>query len=126
MGGKVRLGENYMRIVKMIMIRFNDTKTFSEAFINTNFRFNLVGCEFDSDVFIIRIPERFTRHHTLLHTHMIQHTPAFFTPACHKHQKYCIVQTCYNIHNYAHTLFTRHLTLLHMTTFMHQTYSIQK
>ena len=32
MGKTVRSSENYMKIVRTIVIRFNDTKTFSEDF----------------------------------------------------------------------------------------------
>ena len=42
-----------MKTVRMIMIHFNDTRIFSEKFLNTTCHFNLVGCEFELDVFII-------------------------------------------------------------------------
>ena len=69
------------------MISFNDTKTFSVAFQNTNCHFNLVGCEFEFNACILIIPARFTRHHRILHTHRMQHTIYIFAPACHMHQK---------------------------------------
>ena len=40
----------------MKMIHFNDTKTFSEAFRNRNWHFNLVGFKFEFDVCVLGPP----------------------------------------------------------------------
>ena len=44
-----------MKYFIMRMVSFNDTETFSEAFRSKNFNFNLVCCEFDFGVCIIRL-----------------------------------------------------------------------
>ena len=45
-----------MKTVRTRMICVNDTKTFSGAFRNTNFHFNLVGFKIELDVCILRLP----------------------------------------------------------------------
>ena len=71
-------------------------------------------------------PDRFTCHHTLLHTHMIKHTKTFLHQPFTFARKYCKRKNCHNIHKYEHSRLPHHSKLIHMTTFMHQTELIQK
>ena len=45
-----------MKTVIIRIIGFNDTKIFSEAFRNKNCHFNLVGCKFEFNLCILRLP----------------------------------------------------------------------
>ena len=65
------------------MILVNDTKTFSEAFQNTNFRFNLVSCEFEFYLCTIRSILHSllqTNIHTLLSWPVCQHFSFWMPP----------------------------------------------
>ena len=41
-------------------------------------------------------------------------------------RKYPTIQICHNIHNYTHSYFTHHCTVLHTTKFLHQTEFVRK
>ena len=64
--------------------------------------------------------KNYCTHHTLLHTHAIQHTKKILHQPIRCTRNYCTKQNCHIVHNYTHTRFTRHITHLHTTTFPHQ------